>query len=893
VKKFYKIFILIFALAANQLWAQDPFSSPTVLPGADANMSQGVAWGDYDNDGWIDLYLTKGNDVNGDKYPNYLYKNSSGTLVKQNIAGITDITLASGAATWGDIDNDGFIDLYVAGAQNGIGGTKPENNLFLNDGNGSFIDKTGDATTGAIVTDKEDSRHVGWGDYNNDGYLDVFVDNGSITFFGPQKGNNSFYANDGDGTFTRKGEADIGNIVYEGSGNSPYRTFGSGFGWTDFNNDGYLDIFNCSGGGKDNVLWQNNPSTGQFDDVTPGVMKPVQTSFISASWVDYDNDGDMDLFACNMIDGNIWHNYLFRNNSTTTTVSFDSLTGIGPLVTDTYESMGSAWGDVDNDGDLDVFVTNRPDNNQTQIPSTLYTNNGAGSGYTFSKAKDYFYPGATDNFQGRGVAMADINNDGFLDLVTAREGEPLLYMNQANNSNKFALVKLVGTGTTNRSAIGSRIKITANVPEQNGVITQMREVMGMTGGGGQNSLRQHFGLGTATKIDDIKVLWLNSTGGASRDINSMTDLPVGKIIIFTQGGTSVTSNVIKNQNFMYLSGNTKSAIEFTSNTDPDGGTLTVQKFSTDPGGTFDGNSATDPSGNSVTPNAVVNDRYWSVSESGLTGNFTATVYFDASNLPSGLNANNVVILKRANSSSSWTPLNTEKIGNTVYSSGISSFSEFAIGYEANVLVETKIFLEGPYDTNIDMMNTNLNDNGYIPLTSPYSEDPRTISSMPAGVVDWVLVELRETASGTAVASKSALLYKDGRVVNDDASSGVINMPVSDGNYFIVIKHRNHLAVMSASAVSLNGTTSSLYDFTTAESQFYGTGGSIELEPNVWGMIAGDTDGSGVVDAADRNATWNDRNSSGYNDSDVDLSGVVDAGDRNKTWNNRNKNSQLP
>ncbi len=890
---FYKFAVLFLVFTLGQIFAQDPFSSPTVLPGADSKMSQGVAWGDYDNDGWIDLYLTKGDDQNGNSFPNYLYRNSSGTLVMQTITGVTDLNLTSGTATWADIDNDGDLDLYVAAAEAGPGAGKPDNNLFLNDGNGSFVNKTGDATVGAIVTDNEDSRHVGWGDYNNDGYPDVFVDNGNITFFGPTKANNSFYANDGDGTFTRKGESDIGNIVFEGGGNSPYRTFGSGFGWTDFNNDGYLDIFNCSGGGKDNILWQNNPSTGQFDDVTPSVMQPVQTSFISASWVDYDNDGDMDLFACNMIDGNVWHNYLFQNNSTTSTVSFDSLTGIGPIVTDAYESMGSAWGDVDNDGDLDVFVTNRPDNNQNEIPATLYSNTGASGGYTFTKVKDYFYPGATDNFNGRGVAMADLNNDGFLDLVTARDGEPLLFMNQASNSNKFALVKLVGSGTTNRSAIGSRVKITANIPEQNGTITQMREVMGMTGGGGQNSLRQHFGLGTTTKIDEVKVEWLNSTGGSARTTNSMTDLPTNKIMVFTGGDLNVTASVIANQNFMYLFGNTKAVVEFTSNTDADGGTLTVERFNSDPGGTFDGNSATSPGGSTVTPNAVVNDRYWSVTESGLTGNFTASVYFDASSLPSGLNANNVVILKRTNSSSSWSPINTSKIGNTIYSTGVNSFSEFAIGYEAKVLVETKIFLEGPYDINNHVMKTDLNDNGYIPTTAPYPEDTRTIASIPANVVDWVLVELRETENGTAVASKSALLHKDGRIVNDDATSGVIEMPVSDGNYYIVIKHRNHLAVMSAGAVSLNGTTSSLYDFTTSASQFYGTDGAIELETNAWGMISGDADGSGVIDAGDRNSTWNDRNKSGYEDSDVDLSGVVDAGDRNKTWNNRNKSSQLP
>ena len=97
--------------------------------------------------------------------------------------------------------------------------------MFLNDGNGSFIDKTNDATTGSVVTNTEDSRHVGWGDRNNDGYIDMFIDNGHIGAFGPDKGQNSFYQNDGDATFTQLTSSTIGNIV---SSSSYYKTFGSG-----------------------------------------------------------------------------------------------------------------------------------------------------------------------------------------------------------------------------------------------------------------------------------------------------------------------------------------------------------------------------------------------------------------------------------------------------------------------------------------------------------------------------------------------------------------------------------------------------------------------------------------------------------------------------------------
>ncbi len=215
------------------------------------------------------------------------------------------------------------------------------------------------------------------------------------------------------------------------------------------------------------------------------------------------------------------------------------------------------------------------------------------------------------------------------------------------------------------------------------------------------------------------------------------------------------------------------------------------------------------------------------------------------------------------------------------------------GYEttSTVKVSVKIYLEGPYDSNTDMMTTQIN--SLIPNTSPYSEDPRTVSQIPSTIVDWVLVSLRTAANGANIVSKSAFLRNDGKIVDDDGTTEEIIMNADEENYFIVIKHRNHLAVMSATAIALNGTTSTLCDFTTSESQFYGSGGSVQLENGIWGMWSGDADGSGVVDAADRNSTWNNRNKSGYETSDVNLSGVVDAGDRNNTWNNRNKSSAVP
>lgn len=143
-----------------------------------------------------------------------------------------------------------------------------------------------------------------------------------------------------------------------------------------------------------------------------------------------------------------------------------------------------------------------------------------------------------------------------------------------------------------------------------------------------------------------------------------------------------------------------------------------------------------------------------------------------------------------------------------------------------VKVQTKIFLEGAYNSSTNNMNVNLT--SAIPNSSPFTEAPLTVKTIPNNVVDWILVQLRETASGNIIISQSAFLHKDGRIVSTDGVTGEIDLFAPAGNYYIVIKHRNHLAVMSKDPVPLNSSTSTLYDFTTGSDKFYGTGGAKQL-----------------------------------------------------------------
>jgi hypothetical protein len=209
----------------------------------------------------------------------------------------------------------------------------------------------------------------------------------------------------------------------------------------------------------------------------------------------------------------------------------------------------------------------------------------------------------------------------------------------------------------------------------------------------------------------------------------------------------------------------------------------------------------------------------------------------------------------------------------------------------------KVLLEGPYNAAANEMATTLNAAGNLPLSSPYAEDPRTISTISANITDWVLVELRNTATGTAVSSYSALLRKDGLIVGDDGTTEhVVLNAEGDGDYFIVIKHRNHLPIMSAAAVSLSKTPS-LYDFTNAQTQAYGTNPLSILESGVYGAPAGDADGNAAVNSQDRETVWRTHNGTAWNydkASDLNLDGGIDAEDLNQCWRpNEGKTSQVP
>jgi uncharacterized repeat protein (TIGR01451 family) len=450
----------------------------------------GAAWGDYDGDGLQDLFVASHDPAQ----PNALYHNNgNGKFTKLNSAPFSTDLAESSAASWGDYDNDGDLDLYVA---NNIGF---ENFLYRNEGGGSFTKIQGDP----IVSSKGYSHGVSWVDYDNDGFLDMFVAVYWETAF------NLLYHNNGDGTFTEV----VGNAITNEAKRSVAGV------WADYDNDGLMDLFVANTGGQNNSLY-HNAGGGNFQRVSSGAIVSDGGSSVGASWGDYNNDGFLDLFVTNAGSEPC---FLYKNNGDG---SFTRIMAGSP-VTDLGNAHGSAWADYDNDGDLDLFVARDGQDN------SLYRNDGNG---VFTSVHNAMTAGGGLSF---GSAWADYDNDGDLDLFVANRlgtGD-FLYNNTKGNCQKWLKIKLVGTNA-NKSAIGARVTATAVVNGQ--TLTQTRMVTGQTGGGigGQNSLVVSFGFGSAATVSSIVVHW------PSGYTQTLTNQATGQFITITEDNTSEVSGFI-------------------------------------------------------------------------------------------------------------------------------------------------------------------------------------------------------------------------------------------------------------------------------------------------------------------------------------------------------------
>ncbi|MBI5471241.1 MAG: VCBS repeat-containing protein [Ignavibacteriae bacterium] len=474
-----KIFFLISAviMVVFQLHAQTFTRITSGAIATDVGASRSVNWIDYDRDGYLDLFVSKG--LEGGDF-NLLHRNNrDGSFSKITADPIVSFRQPYDGASWADVDGDGDLDCFV------VAWYDSNNTYFQNNGDGTFAR----TNIGLPVSDRGFSETCSWGDFDNDGKLDLYVTNSGSPSLGAKR--NFLYRNTGAGF----AKIDTGAIVTD-------TYYSRGASWVDYDNDGDQDMYVVNERNQVKNLYKNmlkETGAAWFTRITAGQFVSDVSSALSASWADYDNDGDLDVFVANG-----WpqgqNDFLYSNNSDGT---FTKITS-GDVVTDAAFSMSSGWGDFDNDGDLDLFVTTAYSGAATK--NLLYKNLLSESGTpTLQKATSGSI--ANDVGYSYGAAWGDYDRDGDLDLFVAKtfnENESsAFYRNDNPNGNHWLSLNCVGT-TSNRSGIGTKIRIKATV---GGVARwQLRTVDGQSGYCAQN-LQLHFGLGNATMIDSVKIEW--------------------------------------------------------------------------------------------------------------------------------------------------------------------------------------------------------------------------------------------------------------------------------------------------------------------------------------------------------------------------------------------------
>lgn len=428
---------------------------------------------DLNNDDFQDLLITNGTSGGED---NLLYlNNQDGTfsLLMDTVG--SDHTPTDGA-TCADYNNDGFIDIYAVNWYN------VSNLLYLNNGNGSYSQ----IDTGLIPNDAGYSETAAWGDMDQDGLLDLYVTNSAGT------NRNFLYHNQGSGAFQK-----LSGILPVTDGFKSRSV-----NWIDIDLDGDQDLYVSNENNQPNNLYRND-GNGAFTKISNDPSVQGNFTSHSSSWADYDNDGDFDLMVANYQQAN----QLFTNDGAG---NFTEVAN--PFGPDSGCSFSSSFADYDNDGDLDLFVTNGFCS--TNIRNYLYDNDGNG---TFTR--NLTEVAAIDSGGSYGCAWGDIDNDGFMDLAVANwqgETQPnYLYHNNGNGNNWMEL-KLKGTAS-NRSAIGTLVRVKSVI--NGNPVWQLREVTSQSGYCSQNSLVVHFGLADGTAIDSLQVIWPSGTVQNFNNVN--------------------------------------------------------------------------------------------------------------------------------------------------------------------------------------------------------------------------------------------------------------------------------------------------------------------------------------------------------------------------------------
>jgi enediyne biosynthesis protein E4 len=462
----------------------------------------GAAFLDYDQDGYIDLYVCSGTWLEGlssgkkpDKMSeNHLYRNrGDGTF--------EDVTKKAGVGgpwysmgvTVGDYNNDGYPDLWIRNYGHNV--------LYKNNGDGTFTDVTKRAKVGG--GENEFSVGAVWLDYDNDGLLDLYV--GNYINFDPQY--KYYYAPDGfPGPLAYDSQPDV---LYHNKGDGAFEDLtksmgiidvdgrAMGVGAADYDDDGFVDIYVANDHSL-NYLWHNNGGKGFTDRGTMSGTAFSQagesTVSMSVDFADYNGDGLLDIF---LSDDKYCSLYENLGNGIFSDKSYPS--GIA-MPAGQFVGWSTSFIDYDNDGDVDIYKTNGALKHLYGQEDQLFENIGDGKFKDVSTERGKYFE---KKLVGRGACFGDYDNDGDIDAYIVNLNDRGAFLrNNKGNQNNWLILNLIGT-TSNRDGIGSRVKVTS------GDMVQTAQKKSTTGYLSQNDPRMHFGLAKNKMVDRIEIKWLS------------------------------------------------------------------------------------------------------------------------------------------------------------------------------------------------------------------------------------------------------------------------------------------------------------------------------------------------------------------------------------------------
>lgn len=499
----------------------DHFSSERTIQ-LPEDMGSGAAWGDYDNDGWQDVFIANfSGSINQSEdmlqkssiHSQLYHNNQDGTFTEVSAASGVDLRAWANGCAWGDYNNDGMLDLFVS--------TFGNNYLYKNIGDGTFENVT--QKTG-IADYNNYWAGIAWADYDLDGHLDIYVC--GYVDYQPTANNSTTlqYNATVPASINPSSFKPIGNLLFHNNGNGTFSEVAAKSGvqnengrslaasWCDFDDDGLPDLY-VANDVSDNALYRNN-GDGTFEDVSYASFVADYRGAMGIGTGDWDNDGDFDMFITHwMAQENALYTNLAAQINTKDLATNNRLKfmdeadryGLGQIALE-YIGFGTFFFDYNNDGKLDIFIANgstfqNRENPNELIPmkdQILWNRGGKEGFYNVSPVSGPYF---SEAFVGRGAAYADYDNDGDLDvLVVNNVGPAKLLRNDGGNKSNWIQLKLNKTGK-NKFALGTKIRMVSGEEQQ------VRQIDSQGSYLSQSSLIEHFGLGEKTMADTVEITW--------------------------------------------------------------------------------------------------------------------------------------------------------------------------------------------------------------------------------------------------------------------------------------------------------------------------------------------------------------------------------------------------